>query len=301
QRPTRKRAAAEKQGFGEDDDDDLQVLDVKPLKKRARKSQASSSAQLAEDEDADELVAPSKKGKKKTKFPEEKRLKQFRKQPPQAYSDIYLRATTQRMFVIERTRSGTEECPEETVELAGSTGNIYQVNICKVPTCNCPQGMKRRQCKHIIYVMIRVLRAPEDLQYQLALLSNELREIMAKAPPILSPENTSKDGNRKEIDGDCPICFTPFEPDGEEIVYCKAACGNNIHKGCFEQWAATKQGTSGGVTCPLCRTPWMGDDDVLKKVAKSGKKNAEGYVNVASELGISGQRDYSTYHPFWVR
>ena len=205
------------------------------------------------------------------------------------------------MFVIERTRSGTEECPEETVELAGSTGNIYTVQISKVPTCDCPHAAKGHQCKHIIYVMCRVLRAPENLQYQLALTSPELREILAHAPPILSADNTSKDGNRKECTGDCPICFTEFESDGEEIVYCKAACGNNIHRTCFEQWAATKQGTSGGVTCPLCRTPWMGDEDMLKKVAKSGKKNAEGYVNVASELGISGRRDYSTYHSFWVR
>jgi hypothetical protein len=34
-----------------------------------------------------------------------------------------------------------------------------------------------------------------------------------------------------------------------------------------------------------------------------GKKtvNEEGYVNVADELGLSGERDYSTYHPYWVR
>lgn len=29
--------------------------------------------------------------------------------------------------------------------------------------------------------------------------------------------------------------------------------------------------------------------------------NNDGYVNVASELGISGARDYSTYHQQWVR
>lgn len=31
------------------------------------------------------------------------------------------------------------------------------------------------------------------------------------------------------------------------------------------------------------------------------KVNGDGYVNVASELGISGARDYSTYHQYWVR
>ncbi len=51
-----------------------------------------------------------------------------------------------------------------------------------------------------------------------------------------------------------------------------------------------------------CRTPWQGDEEAMKRIAK-GKKavNEEGYVNVADELGLSGERDYSTYHPFWVR
>lgn len=205
------------------------------------------------------------------------------------------------MFVIERTRSGTEGLPEETIELAGSTGNVYTITICKVPKCNCPHAEKGNQCKHIIYVMNRVLRAPTNLQYQLALLSDELREILSKAPPILSADNTAKDGHRKEMTDDCPICCTEFEPESEEIVWCKAACGNNVHKTCFEQWAATKQGAADGVTCPFCRTPWMEDEDVVKKIVKSGKKNAEGYVNVAEELGISTQRDNSTYHSFRVR
>lgn len=38
-----------------------------------------------------------------------------------------------------------------------------------------------------------------------------------------------------------------FEPDTEEIVWCRAACGNNIHEACFNQWAATKGAQ--GVCC----------------------------------------------------
>lgn len=50
-----------------------------------------------------------------------------------------------------------------------------------------------------------------------------------------------------------------------------------------------------------CRTPWKGDEDTIKKISKSGTVNHEGYVNVAGELGISGHRDMSTYHQYWVR
>jgi hypothetical protein len=56
------------------------------------------------------------------------------------------------------------------------------------------------------------------------------------------------------------------------------------------------------VTCPFCRTPWQADvGDLAKYATTQGGKvqvNEEGYVNIANELGISGQRDYSTYNPF---
>jgi len=39
---------------------------------------------------------------------------------------------------------------------------------------------------------------------------------------------------------------------------------------------------------------------MVKRVSKVGRKNAEGYVNVASQLGISGQRDMSSYYRPWV-
>ena len=70
----------------------------------------------------------------------------------------------------------------------------------------------------------------------------ELREIFASAPTVSSQPSTDSASNRKEVTGDCPICFTEFEPDTEDIVWCKAACGNNIHKGCFEQWAKSQKG-----------------------------------------------------------
>ena len=34
----------------------------------------------------------------------------------------------------------------------------------------------------------------------------------------------------------------------------------------------------------------------MKIIAESGEKNEEGYVNVGSQLGLSGRRDTSTYY-----
>ena len=65
-----------------------------------------------------------------------------------------------RMFVIERTREGTEEVPEEVIVMAGSTGNLYDVVIGLEPSCTCPDYMNGNHCKHIIYVR---KNSPRDL------------------------------------------------------------------------------------------------------------------------------------------
>ncbi|KAK7916878.1 E3 ubiquitin-protein ligase Zswim2 [Apiospora marii] len=250
----------------------------------------------------DEVEDQPKKSRKKDPH-EEKRLRVFRAKAPRAFRENYQRATTQRFYVLGRTRGGDDWCPEEVVELTGSTGNIYHVHVARQPTCDCPHGLKGNQCKHILYVLSRVLHARFDLVYQLALLSSELWEIFQGAPPIevgdeAEGAGAAADRNRKSVEGDCPICFSEFEA-GDKTVYCKATCGNNIHTECFEMWAATKRQSPGAkdqVTCPMCRSLWQGDDDVVKKIMNTGVVGREGYVNVADQLGISRVRDTSTYY-----
>lgn len=76
--------------------------------------------------------------------------------------------------------------------------------------------------------------------------SQELCEIYQGsflALPQANPEDLTA-GKRKPVDGECPICFMEFEPDKEEIVWCRAACGNNIHKECFNKWASMHRATA---------------------------------------------------------
>ncbi|KAM0326142.1 hypothetical protein ACHAQA_006736 [Verticillium albo-atrum] len=145
--------------------------------------------------------------------------------------------------------------------------------------------------------MSRVLRAEFQHVYQLALLSSELRDIFAAAPPIESKEalaaaegqKSSEEHRRKPIEGDCPICFDELSvQSSEKIVWCRAACGQNIHRDCFETWAKTKRQSE--VTCPFCRSVWEGDDEMMKTIKKDGSVNREGYVNVADQLGMSSVR-----------
>lgn len=66
------------------------------------------------------------------------------------------------MFVIERTREGTEAVPEEVIVMAGTTGNLYDVVIGLEPSCTCPDYMNGNHCKHIIYVCEKIsLKEPK--------------------------------------------------------------------------------------------------------------------------------------------
>ncbi|ROT41689.1 hypothetical protein SODALDRAFT_308631 [Sodiomyces alkalinus F11] len=231
---------------------------------------------------------------------EEKRKRRFRPNPPQSFHEIYNRAMTQRFYVISRHRD--DSVPQERVELAGSTGNVYTITISHCPSCNCPHALKGNQCKHILYVMSRVLHAKFEHVYQLALLTDELHEIFRQAPipakDASSPEK-NVDKRRKPVEGDCPICFTELDAkSSESVVWCRAACGQNMHKSCFKMWARVKKQA---VTCPFCRSPWQEDEETAKTILKEGKVTAEGYVNVADQLGISTVQvaDTSTYSRWW--
>jgi len=203
------------------------------------------------------------------------------------------------MVVIGRTRSGTDTFPTEEIDIVGSTGNIYKVTIGQTPSCTCPDHQKGNECKHKVYAMHTVLKAPENLVYQLAYLSSELREIFSGAPPIptdtASPDDT--DRKRKPIEGDCPICFQEMAA-GDELVWCKAACGNNAHSECWDQWAAIKRGGGAAVTCVYCRTPWQLDHGGVASLTRTGAVGDDGYINVAEQFGISRTRDYSVYNRF---
>lgn len=104
------------------------------------------------------------------------------------------------------------------------SGNVYNVTISHVPSCTCPAGVFSRKgeeklCKHALYVLHNVLKAPDHLKRQNALLTSELKEIFSNAPALPSEtvQEESKDGNRKDLSDDCPICFMELEED-EDIV-----------------------------------------------------------------------------------
>jgi len=266
------------------------------------------------------------------------------------------------MIVIDRKRYDStplcpfahKNCPSEEVILAGTTGNVYTINISHRPSCDCPAYRKElgkggfksvAECKHTVYVINKVLKrqsqtkhrnetttspasiepstdsyllddvveaddvdAAEQCRWQNSLTTNQLRYIFKYASPPYPAAGQSQDGSaaddasrRRPIEGDCGVCCEELDEEVEDIVYCKAACGNNLHKSCFDSWAKVNVGKAGGVTCPYCRTSWENDVEDIVALSKNGHVGEDGYVNLGHELGLSERRDVRTYDPFWVR
>jgi len=224
----------------------------------------------------------------------------------ESYDTLFKRAATQRMYVLERSQSteedchtGHEDCPIHRFKIAGTTGNVYTVIISHIPTCSCPNTAFKRDdsdqalCKHTLYILHYVLKAPERLCYQNAFLTSELKEITENAPALSAaveetPTNDEGSNNRKPIEDDCPICCIPFDPEGDKITWCQTACGNNIHDECFKLWTMTK--AEGNVTCPFCRTLWHTNESALPGeqtetlVDVQMAQRINGYHNVGDQL-----------------
>ena len=65
--------------------------------------------------------------------------------------------------------------------LLGSTGNAYDVHITEQSTCSCPDSQKGNLCKHIIFILAKVLKVPTNsyLLCQRALSLDQLQSMFS--------------------------------------------------------------------------------------------------------------------------
>jgi len=207
---------------------------------------------------------------------------------------------------------------EREYAVLGSTGNVYTITIGTLHNCTCPDFQKGNLCKHVFFVLLKVLRVPSNsiYVYQKALLKSELHEIFQAAPLTLfgssvlansSVRNKYKQSmggteceheevERKDICGDCPVCME--ELDGNEATtWCRGQCGNNVHVECFKEWRDNQQRMGQDVVCMFCRSEWIDGPEIGSKSKKKKKtKHNEGYMNMAEEQGMSRRRDTSSYY-----
>ncbi|CAF3762064.1 unnamed protein product [Adineta steineri] len=241
---------------------------------------------------------PSSSSKRQKKVTE-KRLRRYRATMTVAIYDRIDRALNQRLYLLAITKSSNESIYRE-FKVLGQTANVYTVTITHIPSCTCPDYAKGNLCKHIIFILHRVLKVDRNspLIYQQALLTTELNEIFTKADlqnndsSVLAEQPireayyaktgdpdvilTSTNVTQKIIaaDDECPICFESMINDENNIIFCSTSCGNNMHKNCFEKWRQAKSSINELVTCPLCRIEWK---TVIEK-----NIDPKGYLNLAA-------------------
>ncbi|WIA41605.1 hypothetical protein OEZ86_008965 [Tetradesmus obliquus] len=261
------------------------------------------------------------KPKRQKKEPEEKRTDEYGRTvryaqaPSQKIYERIQRAlpgSAHRMFLINTKvlrPAGAQGGRAQQFAVLGATSNVYDVTISRQPHCSCPDHAKGNLCKHILFVMLRVLKLATNnpLVWQRALLTKEVEEVLSGAHSqssdhlagVLADQRVRQayaaaagegdeqpaaaaaaDGRRKPVDGaECPICYEELKEGGEPLVWCET-CGNNIHKGCWAKWADTKRRNAEGVTCVLCRAPWH---DSGAGAAAGAATSPGGYLNLASQ------------------
>eukprot|EP00428_Durinskia_dybowskii_P030183 CAMPEP_0170252724 /NCGR_PEP_ID=MMETSP0116_2-20130129/26199_1 /TAXON_ID=400756 /ORGANISM="Durinskia baltica, Strain CSIRO CS-38" /LENGTH=320 /DNA_ID=CAMNT_0010503701 /DNA_START=32 /DNA_END=994 /DNA_ORIENTATION=- len=236
---------------------------------------------------------------------QEKRQRRFRDSCPLATRQRIERARTQTMYLVTK-----DELPDMqelccNFVVLGSTGNVYNVAIKRVPHCTCPDHARGNLCKHILFVLLKVMRIPPDspLIYQAAWIGSELEEmfegmrarfqqVSGRVLACKAVQDTyARLGNgeeeevaskvaRRTDDEDCPICFDPLGPMST-TTFCRSQCGANFHNACISHWLRQQ---SGHPTCPMCRGSWE------KPASKSQ------YTNLGHLQGQSPERDTSTYY-----
>ena len=201
---------------------------------------------------------------------------------------------------------------------------MCEVTIGKVPHCTCPDHARGNLCKHLLFVMLKVVGLPVSchLVYQSAYVTPELetildalqarttrlgRDVVANNAVRQQHSKNQKLGSngaegvalatassvaRKEVEGgECPICFDDLGSNLSQLTFCRQTCGTNFHAACMHMW--TKQAAQReNPTCPACRQPWA-DAGKAGKEERGGR--GEGYDNLGSLQGQSRARDTSTY------
>ncbi|KAJ4401235.1 hypothetical protein N0V85_005572 [Neurospora sp. IMI 360204] len=120
--------------------------------------------------------------------------------------------------------------------------------------------------KECNYLDLYVLRCPSRLQLSRYLLTAELPEYFANAPPAFKPQKFSKDQNLNDpiSDKDCQLCFKEAKAS-RDILKCQACC-RVAHQQCHDVYRTRKAACEGNTGCPLCcpQCPWNPSNPEVK-------------------------------------
>lgn len=155
------------------------------------------------------------------------------------------------------------------VYVLGTTRNVYQVKFksCSKPSCDCPDFKKRRlQCKHIYFVLLRILQVEDwssiwNLNYALDLINNRLGSLATLRVSQRQRETFASLKNREEgavttpdvvsapRNTECGFCLDDISSSSGALSDTCGQCGNGWHKACWNRWAEVTR----KATCIICR------------------------------------------------
>ncbi|MED6193335.1 hypothetical protein PIB30_018277 [Stylosanthes scabra] len=183
--------------------------------------------------------------------------------PSQPISDRIVRALRHRLLLLHRSTA--------TFFVLGATGNVYTVNLSSTPSCTCPD--RTTPCKHILFVLIRILGVPLDdaclrrrtlrpCQLQRLVAAPTLPEAVAggtlrqRFRQVFLEGGGSLSSSSSEIETEegatCPVCMEEMGKE-EKVVAC-FTCRNPIHEECLVRWKRSSGRRS--ASCVICRARW---------------------------------------------
>jgi hypothetical protein len=159
-------------------------------------------------------------------------------------------------------------------EVCGSTKNIYKVQIYTTSNmiyCNCPDARSYAKnsgviCKHSCFVLIKVLKMPNQVDYfkiyilnteQLEHIKNMFNSLEFTENEFIKMEYIDKYKNLKDYkitvnidtESKCPICYDELEDlENKQINNQCKCCSKIFHNNCLNKWLSL-----GNSTCPYCR------------------------------------------------
>ncbi|KAF8033967.1 hypothetical protein BT93_C0294 [Corymbia citriodora subsp. variegata] len=209
-------------------------------------------------------------------------------EPSQPTVDRIVRAVSHHLLLLHRS--------ESTFFVLGATGNVYTVSLSSSPACTCPD--RATPCKHILFVLIRVLGVALDdscLQRR-TLRPCQLQRLLATPS---SPDAMAGPGLRERFHRDffrgrgrpegavlpegvhiedgtaCPICLDELKERGGERVVACGTCRNPVHEECLLRWKRSR-GRRPAI-CVICRGRWR----------RAEQENA--YVNLGAYVSEEDQ------------
>ncbi|XP_010520644.1 PREDICTED: mitogen-activated protein kinase kinase kinase 1 [Tarenaya hassleriana] len=229
-------------------------------------------------------------------------------------SDRIYRALRHRIRLLHRPDAAT-------FHVLGATSNVYTVTLASTPRCTCPD--RTVPCKHILFVLIRVLGVPLDdtclrrrnirpcFLYRLlsaptrpdclagfALRQRFLQLLSASVSDAGDSVTSTSAGKMVEEEENetgegaatCPICLDEINAvkvNGEErektAVLKCRVCKNKVHEECMGTWRRSRGRRP--ASCVVCRARWRSSRANYVISPNDDGNHGNCYLNLAPYIG----------------